>query len=108
FDPGDGLADAAPIGHVQDFGTAAAAAPDGSVVVVGSSSNNDFLTVRYTADGRLDPTFGRGGADGDGAVTTDFWDADRPAAVAVAPDGKIVVGGGDPSILLARYNADGT
>jgi uncharacterized delta-60 repeat protein len=65
--------------------------------------------------GKLDPTFGNGGI-----VTTDFGDQSQSGnmamanAVAIQPDGKIVVcgavpGGNDfPIAAVARYNADGS
>jgi uncharacterized delta-60 repeat protein len=94
-----------------------AAHPDGGFVVVGrtdaTGSNRDFGVVRYNDDGIPDDGF-----DGDGIVATDFaGKADEANAVAVQPDGKIVVAGlattGDPTLAdgdfaLARYNTDGT
>jgi uncharacterized delta-60 repeat protein len=94
-----------------------AAHPDGGFVVVGrtdaTGSNRDFGVVRYNDDGIPDNGF-----DGDGIVTTDFaGQPDQANAVAVQPDGKIVVAGlattGDPTLAdgdfaLARYNTDGT
>jgi uncharacterized delta-60 repeat protein len=78
--------------------------PDGKIVVVTSGS-----VVRYLSDGSLDSSFGAGGS-----VATAF-DA---AAVALQPDGRIVVAGamsyGDPDELegsefaVARYNPDGS
>jgi uncharacterized delta-60 repeat protein len=56
------------------------------------------------APGDLDPTFG----GGDGIVTTDFGGTDPAWAVAVQPDGKIVVAGGSKDFELARYNEDGS
>src|SRR5687767_14705361 len=61
------------------------------------------------ADGSLDPTFGSGGI-----VTTDFGSgADQGYAVALQPDGKIVVAGMslgaiNTDFALARYNSDGS
>jgi len=64
------------------------------------------------AAGDLDPTFGNGGE-----VTTDFFgNNDGASAVAIQPDGKIVVAGSakhgsDSStsdFALSRYNQDGT
>jgi uncharacterized delta-60 repeat protein len=62
------------------------------------------------ADGDLDTTFG-----GDGIVTTNLTErADSANAVAVQPDGKIVVAGEaaagttNSRYALARYNTDGT
>ncbi len=60
----------------------------------------------------LDPTFGSGGR-----VLTDFGGVESGSAVAVQPDGKLVVagvagGGGGPSIFgdicVVRYRPDGT
>ena len=89
--------------------------PDGKIVVVGASdfrSRNDgrhtlrdFAIARYTADGRLDPSFGSGGM-----VLTDFGDSfsSNAESVAIQPDGRIVVaGGGGGYFALARYSADG-
>lgn len=65
------------------------------------------------ADSDLDPSF-----DGDGIVTTDHDEFDEIRDIVIQPDGKIVVagdtgffhlGGGDrTSIIVARYNADGS
>jgi len=90
--------------------------PDGSIVVVGvkdngSATGEDFAVQRYTASGTADPNFGTGGT-----VTTDFnGSTDRAYAVAVKPDGKIVVAGHATNaartgidIALARYTSDGS
>jgi uncharacterized delta-60 repeat protein len=94
---------------------------DGRVVVVGgrtdgpTGDSTDFLVARYTASGALDTSL-----SSDGWVTTDFLGGgDYAAAVAVQPDGKIVVAGsvsppfegegeGEGGVGLARYNADGS
>ena len=63
------------------------------------------------APGDLDPTFSR-----DGRQTTDFGRNDQALAVALQPDGKIVVAGesgpmppiGPFSLALARYKPDGS
>jgi len=82
-------------------------------VVAATSSNvgdlPDFAVLRYNRDGDLDPTFGS-----DGTVRTDIGSSsfDFALAVALQPNGKIVVGGttagatGD--FALARYNEDGS
>jgi hypothetical protein len=57
------------------------------------------------AGGGLDPTF-----SGNGKLATDFGGlADQANAVAVQPNGKIVVVGksGNSTMAMARYNADG-
>ena len=48
---------------------------------------SDFTVVRFT-EGRLDPHFGDRGV-----VTTDFGGLDDPWALALQPDGKVVVAG---------------
>jgi uncharacterized delta-60 repeat protein len=82
---------------------------DGKIVVAGSM-DNDFALVRFNTDGTLDTGF-----SGDGIVTTDFGDSiDQATSVTVQSDGKIVVAGykigGEPysSVLIARYNSDGS
>src|SRR5947199_852342 len=67
----------------------------------------DFALARYRADGSVDLTFGSGGR-----VVTDFGGDDTAFALAVQPDGKIVVagvstGGGTMDFALARYDSDG-
>ena len=75
-------------GGSYDFAYDAALQADGKIVVVGSSGG-DMAVARYNPDGSLDATF-----DSDGMVKVDFQSAyDYGHAVAVQPDGKIVVGG---------------
>jgi uncharacterized delta-60 repeat protein len=67
-----------------------------------------LVLTAMAAPGDLDPTF-----DGDGKVTTDFGGDNLGYAVAVQPDGKIVVAGhsnsgGTYDFAVARYNADGS
>jgi uncharacterized delta-60 repeat protein len=63
-------------------------------VVVGqhvepAAPNGDFIVARYTRDGRLDRRF-----SGDGLKTIDFHNGnDVAAAVAIQPNGRIVVAG---------------
>jgi uncharacterized delta-60 repeat protein len=97
--------------------TAMALQSDGKIVMVGGSIT-DFVLARYNADGSLDAGFGSGGL-----VTTSLMTgvAEEVArAVAIQPDGKIVVAGytgvfrpGRPAgnrfdFALARYNSDGS
>ena len=63
--------------------------------------------VALAAPGDLDPSFGTGGI-----VITSFGGADVASAVAVQPDGKLVVAGrtniaGNTVFALARYNPNG-
>ena len=85
---------------------------DGKIVAVGSTNTTAFLLARFNADGSLDQAFGTSGS-----VETTFGDQTAEArAVALQPDGKIIVAGvsgaGSYSELndfvLARYNSDGS
>ncbi len=80
---------------------------DGEIVVAGSDGN-DIVVLRYRANGRLDPAFGNGGV-----ATIDIVRYDVAMAVAVAPDGSILLTGqsvdtdrGRP--VLARLLSDGS
>ncbi|MDQ1501713.1 MAG: hypothetical protein QOI86_5053 [Actinomycetota bacterium] len=101
--------------------------PDGAVVVVGTAAparnGYAFLLLRFLPDGKLDPSFGTGGR-----VWTDLVTLSTPlrgavtggvalgsssaSAVAVQPDGRIVVGGstqsgGTTAFAVMRYLSDG-
>ncbi|MBI3345430.1 MAG: hypothetical protein HY028_11360 [Gammaproteobacteria bacterium] len=91
----------------SDEANAVALQPDGKIVVVGENGT-DFLVARYNADGSLDSSFGTGGR-----VTTDFGAEDVAQAVAIQPDGKIIVvgytiNGSSGDFALARYNPNGS
>lgn len=101
------------IGTADDIAQAAAVDGNGRIVVAGSSvaaSRNRFALARYTTTGSLDNTFGSSGI-----VTTSFTTAstdDMAYAVAIQPDGKIVVGGHSHQssgkfFALARYQTNG-
>ena len=85
--------------------------PDGKIVVAGRTNkpgpngNFDFALARYESGGALDNTFGALGL-----VTTDFGGSvDRAFAMALQPDGKLVVAGdSDANFALARYNSNGS
>jgi uncharacterized delta-60 repeat protein len=98
-----------PVGTGDDFANAVAVQPDGKIVVAGfhylSLSDTDFVVARYTRSGVLDPTFST-----DGIVTTSFGAGfDHAQAVAIQPDGKIVVAGAsfNGDFALARYTTTG-
>jgi len=84
---------------------------DGKIVAAGEV-RADFALLRYNRDGSPDTTFG----SGTGKVQTDMGSTgDFARAVAIQPDGKIVVAGGSSDgddnqccFALARYNADGS
>jgi len=86
----------------QDFGYGVAIQPNAKIVVVGEEYG-DSLVLRYNSDGTLDPSFGK-----DGSVTFDSGGYDYSSAVAIQPQGKIVVtGSSSGNTLIARYNNDG-
>jgi uncharacterized delta-60 repeat protein len=91
---------------------------DGKIVAVGTAqgvlhAGNQFGLVRYNMDGSLDASFGESGT-----ITGTFDGPSGAFAVAIQPDGKLVVVGttgtfyslDDPgtSFGLARFVADGT
>jgi uncharacterized delta-60 repeat protein len=63
--------------------------PDGNIVAAGSMAPGDFAVARFRPNGNLDETFGS-----DGTIVTDLGGpADFSYSVALAPGGKIVLGG---------------
>jgi uncharacterized delta-60 repeat protein len=108
FGGGDGLV-TTNFHDTSDEVRAVAIQPDGKVVAVGttliSGTDYNFSVARYNPDGSPDTTF-----SSDGHLTTSFgWSDEVANAVAVQPDGKIVVvGQAYGYIAVARYNTDGT
>lgn len=94
-----------PIGSGRDDGRALTVQGDGRVIVAGFTLNgtyNDFSVARYNMNGSLDTTFG-----GTGMVVTDVLNNDFGLAVAVQPDGKILVAGdGGGGFGIVRYMGD--
>jgi uncharacterized delta-60 repeat protein len=101
---------------LRGSGTCGRGAPDGKIVAVGSTLNRafpggGFALARYNPDGSLDPGFGGGGL-----VSTSFAGSFASGeALALQPDGKIVVAGfvsttdqTSTVLALARYKADGS
>ena len=90
------------------FGTAAiAVGRDGRPVVV-ANAGPDITVVRLDETGRRDPSFGVGGS-----ITSDFGGIEAVTSVAVARNGKIVIGGSRLASegelpLMARYQPDGS
>ena len=116
LDPGFGAAGKVTTTFFSETNIADALAvqPDGKIVVVGltrrETTSGEFALARFNPDGRLDPSFGSGGQ-----VVTDLFESeDRANAVAIQPDGKIVVAGssfttsGSEDFALVRYNQDGS
>ncbi|HEU4355713.1 MAG TPA: delta-60 repeat domain-containing protein [Actinomycetota bacterium] len=100
---GDGIVrtDLSPSG---DIGYDVAIQADGRIVVVGRSGDADARSavLRYRSDGRLDRSFGERGT-----VLSRRWGVAR--AVALQPDGRIVVTGYDTyGLVVARFLTDGT
>jgi uncharacterized delta-60 repeat protein len=116
-----------PPAEAGEWPGAQAVQPDGAVVVVGTAAparnGYAFLLLRFRPDGQLDPSFGTGGR-----VWTDLVTLATPlkgaveggvalgsssaSAVAVQPDGRIVVGGatqsgGSTAFAVMRYLKDG-
>ncbi len=86
--------------------------PDGKIVVAGTlvtldNLNSDIVVLRYLPDGQLDPDF-----TDDGVQVITLAELDRAQAVALQPDGKIVVAGwtsnySDTDIALLRFDTNG-
>jgi uncharacterized delta-60 repeat protein len=76
----------------EDLANALALAPDGKIVVAGSTTlalpSTDAVAWRLTTAGALDTTF-----DTDGQADVDNGGSETANAVAVQPDGKIVMAG---------------
>jgi uncharacterized delta-60 repeat protein len=84
--------------------------PDGKILLAGRTCEIfcDFAIARFLPNGGTDNSFGLGGI-----TVTSLLDYDFGYAVALQPNGKIIVGGygynatGGSSILLARYDTNG-
>jgi uncharacterized delta-60 repeat protein len=99
----------------DDVGNAVAIQADGKIVVAGSSGVprtgvTDFITVvRYKPDGTLDTSF-----NANGRVRTSVRETSAANALAIQPDGKIVVAGvsvdnlGDREFAVVRYLSNGS
>ena len=104
---GDGIA------YLPVTAYAVAIQADGKIVVVGEGTTpagkGVFAVTRYNPDGTLDGSF-----SGDGQVQTAFAGSARSRAVAIQPNGRIVVGGtaetkqNNIAFAFARYLPDGS
>lgn len=119
LDPGFGsggkVVTAIAAGRGSDEANAVVVQPDGRIIVAGSTAasgtDQDFVLLRYRADGTLDPGFGNGGK----VVTSLGPSIDRINAIALQEDGRIVVGGDSDrgsaasgiDFALARYQPNG-
>lgn len=105
-----------PVGAAGAQASAVALQPDGRILIVGNAfshgaADDEFLIARYLADGTPDTRFGT-----DGITTTHVGAAGSAAqAVALQPDGRIVVvgtafsnGATDDDFALTRYTPNGS
>ncbi len=107
---GDGVA-ITNMGPGTDLAQALALQGDGKILLAGrafNGFNHDVALARYHANGSLDSTF-----DLDGRLTLDLGAGDDEVhAMALQPDGKIVIAGfavdGPKKFLLARLNPNGS
>ncbi len=84
--------------------TAVAVQPDGKILVAGPGGGN-FGVARVKTDGFYDSTFGPGA---NGQVSVDFGGTDVAYAIALQPDGKILVAGTDgDGFAVARLMPNG-
>jgi uncharacterized delta-60 repeat protein len=98
----------------DDRSQAIALQPDGSVVIAGTSDvnlvDNQFAVARLTPSGSLDPSFGSGGI----VLLSPSPDRDIANAVALQPNGKLLIGGeanvvgeGSGDFAVVRLNTNG-
>src|SRR5439155_27038927 len=101
-----------PVGSGDDQANGVAIGSDGKIVVAGYVSGTTFDTsvVSLNSNGSPNTTF-----DGDGIVVIDALPNldDQANAVAVQPDGKVVVvgtagSGNDEDFEILRYRTNGT
>jgi len=93
------------------FGEAMAVQPDGKIILAGSvdlsplSNGWPYMVARHHPDGSLDTSFGT-----NGIVLTEIGPyLDWSEAVALQPDGKIVLAGHTyHEFVIIRYNPDGS
>jgi uncharacterized delta-60 repeat protein len=96
-----------PVGAEFDFVNAVVRQPDGKTVVTGPcfvGTDYSFCTRRYNVNGTLDSGFGT-----NGEVITRIGSSSASTALALLPDGKIVVAGFCSSgFCAAQYLVNGT
>jgi uncharacterized delta-60 repeat protein len=104
------------IGSEFDSVTALALQPDGKIVLAGvcSTANIDNICLaRLNPDGSLDASFDGPSGTGNGKFMLAIGTSGVASALALQPDGKIVVAGtcwtgNDRKFCLARLNPDGS
>lgn len=95
----------------QQAANAVAVQIDDKIVIAGElliNRKNQIFLQRYNTDGSLDTSFGTGGTK-----LTPIGDGASANAIGLQSDGKIVIAGSavinrQPSMIVARYNTDGT
>lgn len=96
---------------------------DGRMIAVGyanvdNAQSSDFTVIRYLSNGELDPSWAEDGiamTDIGAYVEQDPGSIDTAAAVALTPDGRVLVAGyanlnaaGEENFAIAQYLPDGT
>lgn len=100
-----------PVGSGHEVGSAVALQPDGKILVAGETDigveTYAFVLLRLLADGQLDDGFGNSGR-----VSLKLGNQSFGFALALQPDGKILVGGESDNstadFALARFLTDGS
>ncbi len=97
----------------QEKAYSMATQPDGSIVLAGEiadegTNDSNFALARFLENGLPDTSFGE-----QGRVSFGFGAKESARAVAIQPDGKIVVAGTSgidsaPNFMLARFNPNGS
>ncbi|HIK09829.1 MAG TPA: DUF4347 domain-containing protein, partial [Oscillatoriaceae cyanobacterium M33_DOE_052] len=89
-------------GSGNRYAQAVALQSDGKIVVTGYV-NSDVAIARYNTDGTLDGSFGSGGT-----LNSSFGSTEWAEAIAIQPDGKIVIAGRHYNFIVGRYNSNGS
>ena len=121
FGKGGGMATTDFGGNRGDTAKGVAIQPDGKIVVVGHRANGastifgdpgQMAVARYNADGSLDKTFAKTGKE---VIHLNTNSGEKAEAVALQPDGKIVIAGtgnagafSNSDFEIVRLNPDGT
>jgi uncharacterized delta-60 repeat protein len=117
--PADGRFSLPPIGSFvgNEFAYAVALQTDDRIVIAGScpgSIYQDVCMVRLNASGTFDTTFDGPSGSGNGKVLVNLGSEsiDTPRAIAIQPNGRIVVasecGFGNTSFCVVRFNENGS